>query len=571
MQIRQLTIRRYRGIEELAWKPNPGLNCLIGPADGGKSTVLSAISLLLAPYPLGACSEFDFHRRRFADGFEIEAHIGALDLAAIGAEQRVPIFCGWANGEPAPLPEGEAEPVLRCRVRGTADLELVYDLPTPGLDPPPPFPPALRRRLLLGRLAGEDRATRDLRLGTGSLLDRHLTTSDMRAPVLNAVAQASRALDVPEPAHAALGAIQRIFREAGLPVDLHLTLMPPQGSSPVGMVALASGPDAGEAIPIAYAGTGTRQLALLSLSAALVGSSPILVIDEPERGLEPYRQRGIIGKVAELTGAAGQAFLTTHSPAVLGEVPVPGVWRMHAGQEPLRFEGEPFQTLLQSDPEAFLASAPVLCEGATEMGLLDVWLPRLIGRDPYSYGVRLVDGRGQPNVLTIAERFVEAQIQVGLFVDDEANFIGRRENLRPICAAFIWEGARSPEAAVCQWVPVPELSALIEAAAEAAGLSARYFEDHVYEQIPDADRRGTARDLRTAGYPEPILRSALLAAMTQRGWFKRRRGGQALARMLDRIGVPWEIRRQLDAFGVRLRAVMGWNAAGGGAPGAPVA
>jgi len=561
MQVRMLNIRRYRGIDNFSWMPNPGVNCLIGPADSGKSTVLSALSLLLAPYPLSACAEFDYYRRRLADGFEIEAFIGALDLAAIGAVQRVPVLNGWANGGPIPLPEGDAEPVIRCRVRGTADLELVYELPVEGMNPLPPFSPALRRTLLLGRLAGEDRAARDLRLGSGSLLDRHLRTTDMRAPVHAAMANASRELEVPEPAQTALNAIQTLFRQAGLPGDLHLTLVPALGNSLVGMIALALGNRPDEAIPITHSGSGTRQLALLSLSAALVGSAPILVIDEPERGLEPYRQRGAARKIIELIGANGQAFLTTHSPAVLTSIPAPGVWRIRAGQPPLRFDGAPLQAMLRTDPEAFFAPAPILCEGTTEIGLLDVWLPNLVGNDTDALGIRLIDGGGQPNVLTTAEKFVEAGLTCAVFVDNEAQHGGRRENLRDRCAAFIWQECRNPEEAACRWVPDARLFALIDAAAEVAGVEPRYFEDHIFDLIPAAQRQGTARALRTAGYPAELLRQSMLTAMTERSWFKKREGGQALARALIGIGMPAEIRRQLDAFGVRLRTVMGWDGA----------
>jgi putative ATP-dependent endonuclease of OLD family len=103
-------------------------------------------------------------------------------------------------------------------------------------------------------------------------------------------------MPIPLPAQTALTAIRDNFRTAGLPTDLHLGLVPTQGAALVGMVALASGATATEAIPIANAGAGTRQVALLSLSAALAGTAPILVIDEPERGLEPYRQRSIAKK-----------------------------------------------------------------------------------------------------------------------------------------------------------------------------------------------------------------------------------------------------------------------------------
>lgn len=38
--IRQLEILNFRVVRQLKWSPSPGLNCLIGPGDTGKSTVL---------------------------------------------------------------------------------------------------------------------------------------------------------------------------------------------------------------------------------------------------------------------------------------------------------------------------------------------------------------------------------------------------------------------------------------------------------------------------------------------------------------------------------------------------
>jgi hypothetical protein len=55
--IRRLRIRGFRGIADLAWFPEPGINCLVGPGDSGKSTVLAAIALLLSPAPGYSLSE----------------------------------------------------------------------------------------------------------------------------------------------------------------------------------------------------------------------------------------------------------------------------------------------------------------------------------------------------------------------------------------------------------------------------------------------------------------------------------------------------------------------------------
>lgn len=96
MFIRRITIQRYRGIERLEWQPVAGVNCLIGPADAGKTTVLGAISLLLAP--VTAASEFDYYRRKTRDGFEIRGVLGGIEEKVL-ATMRLPPLRGWLNGE----------------------------------------------------------------------------------------------------------------------------------------------------------------------------------------------------------------------------------------------------------------------------------------------------------------------------------------------------------------------------------------------------------------------------------------------------------------------------------------
>jgi putative ATP-dependent endonuclease of OLD family len=556
MQIRQITIRRYRGIETFTWKPRAGVNCLIGPGDSFKSTVLAAISLLLAPYPLGPCSEFDFYRRRLADGFEIEAYIGSLDLAALGTDQRLPHLFGWENDQPVALPERGAEPVLRCRVRGTPDLELVYELPIEGSDQPPPFSAPLRRKLTLARLAGEERASRDLRLGTGSLLDRHLKTADMRGAVHAAIADATAEMEIPQASRDALEAIQRTFGAAGLPTDLHLGLVPTQGNALVGMVALVSGASVTEAIPIMHSGSGTRQLALISLSVALVGGAPILVIDEPERGLEPYRQRAVAKQLAAVAGREGQVFLTTHSPTILSSLPSGSVWRMRRERDPVRFEGPPLTQLLHHDPEAFFCPLPILCEGVTEMGIADQWLPAALDRELDHCGIKLVDGRGQPNVLAIAAAFIASDIPCSAILDNETAHSGRRATVEQQVCALVWQGAINIEDGICKWMTLEKLFELVPYAKEASGIDIRYLEDHIFQAIPLVERRNGPRDLRSSDYPETMLRSAFYTAMRGHSWFKSREGGRILARALTTLGIPHEIDRQFAAFVERLRALI---------------
>ena len=140
MFIRSLTIERFRGLERLEWRPPGRVNCLIGPGDAGKSTVLSAIELLLDPRPSPSTTEYDFFRRRVNDGFQITAVLGDLDEEVVSV-MRTPPLHGWLGGTLTPLPdEDSAEPVLVSRVVASQDLELSHMLVSPGTQIMSPSP-----------------------------------------------------------------------------------------------------------------------------------------------------------------------------------------------------------------------------------------------------------------------------------------------------------------------------------------------------------------------------------------------------------------------------------------------
>jgi hypothetical protein len=93
-------------------------------------------------------------------------------------------------------------------------------------------------------------------------------------------------------------------------------------------------------------------------------------------------------------------------------------------------------------------------------------------------------------------------------------------------------------------------------AAQASGIGVRYLEDQTFQAIPEADRRDGARDLRTAGYPDATLRAAFYSAMHGRAWFKSRERGRILARALATLGMPEQIRGQIESFIERLRSLI---------------
>lgn len=78
-QIAKIEVENFRGIRRLTWLPQPGINCLVGPGDCGKSTVLQAIDWCIGARRTLPLSDADFHRAHVEDPIRIVVTIGCLD------------------------------------------------------------------------------------------------------------------------------------------------------------------------------------------------------------------------------------------------------------------------------------------------------------------------------------------------------------------------------------------------------------------------------------------------------------------------------------------------------------
>ena len=78
-RIRKIEIRNFRSIGWLDWFPLAGINCLIGPGDSGKSTILDAIDFCLGARRNLAFCDDDFHRLQLDQPIQISITLGELD------------------------------------------------------------------------------------------------------------------------------------------------------------------------------------------------------------------------------------------------------------------------------------------------------------------------------------------------------------------------------------------------------------------------------------------------------------------------------------------------------------
>jgi len=112
------------------WLPSPGLNCLIGPGDSGKSSILNAVDYCLGARRNIQFTDADFYRLNVETPIRISVTIGELDdglknLEAYGLYVRA---FDAHSGKIEDEPEKDAEIALTVRLTVASDLEPSWSL-----------------------------------------------------------------------------------------------------------------------------------------------------------------------------------------------------------------------------------------------------------------------------------------------------------------------------------------------------------------------------------------------------------------------------------------------------------
>jgi putative ATP-dependent endonuclease of OLD family len=429
-QIRRLSIERFRGIESLKWHPEIGVNAILGGGDAGKSTILDAISLLLHPSNAFALTEADYWRREVENEFCVEAVMTVPQKCGLHDQTKNAWPWTW-DGKDTSVPDMENkdeaaahESVFVVRVRGTADFELLFEVRQPN-EELEHFGVGVRRSIGLVRLSSDDRNDRDLRLIQGSALDRLLSDPTLRSKLGKVFGASDVEAELAEKAKKRLGELDAAFTKKTLPAGLGLGLSGGQGFSVNALIGLTATKGKVE-LPLSVWGAGTRRLAALEVAAIHHEDYPITVVDEVERGLEPYRQRVLI---EELEASGSQVFLTTHSSSILRALTKASLWYMDTGGNVGRLPKN-FAVYEKRDPELFLSRFAVVAEGLTEVGFVTALLEKALAADVQRLGVWVSDAEGNDNALTLLEGLSKSGLKFAGFVDDEGTHPGRWETLK---------------------------------------------------------------------------------------------------------------------------------------------
>lgn len=376
-RICHLTIQNFRAIRRLSWAPSAGINCLVGPGDSGKSTILDAIDLCLGARRQLAFGDTDFHNLDVNQPIVIAATLDGLPDALLNLDA----YGEFLRGFDAATSQVEDEPregiatVLTMRLTVAADLEPVWSLyseraESQGLERSLPY----KERALLAPARIGNFASSNLSWSRNSVLNR-LTgdRADLGAQLAAAARQARASFgdQADEQLADTLATVTQVAHRLGVPVGESARALLDAHSVSIGDGAIALHNDDG--IPLRSLGTGSSRLLVAGLQREAADSASIALVDEVEYGLEPHRLARFLDSLGAKDEAPTlQVFMTSHSPVALRELTADQVFivRSRRGRHGALRVGdvEGIQGMLRKDAEAFLAKSVVVCEGASEVG-----------------------------------------------------------------------------------------------------------------------------------------------------------------------------------------------------------
>jgi predicted ATPase len=537
-RIRKLSIRNFRSIQLLDWSPSPGINCLVGPGDSGKSSILDAIDLCLGARRSASFSDTDFHCLNVDVPIQISITLGELNDDLMNIESYGDYLQGF-NPVTAALedePGVGLETVLTLRLKVEADLEPEWALVSVRAE----------QQGLSRGLMWKDRASlaparigayasSNLSWSRNSVLNR-LTDdrANLGAELANAAREARRSFgdQAAAPLAETLQIVTQTATSLGVPVGIRAQALLDAHSVSIGDGAIALHSDTG--IPLRSLGTGSSRLLIAGLQREAANRASIALVDEVEFGLEPHRLISFLNSLGAKNTEQPllQAFITTHSPVALRELTEDQLFVVrkspHLHTVTRAGSVANIQGTLRTDPEAFLARFVLVCEGNSEVGLvrgIDLYrVAHMQASSVYALGGAYVNvGGGIPeNCFRRGTALLQLGYKAIVFVDADKPILP--EAIAEFIAAggqyITWQNGRALEDELFASMSDVAIDALLALAKERIG------PDIVVQHVQTTSENQINLQLVEAARPQlpyaPLVREYLGKAAKSRnnGWYK---------------------------------------------------
>lgn len=549
ISIRLVEIENYRAIKYFSWRPNSGLNCLIGPGDSGKSSILDAIELCLGSVGRRtmAVSDSDFHRLNTEKPISISLTLGGLDDSLLDLDEYAlylrsfDLEIGALNDEP----QQGVETVITLNVSVDSYRDPVWGLTSiraTAKNQQKKLSHKERARLISSRL-GVSNVAQNLTWGKGSVLTR-LTEQQLDVDsVLIDIARGAK-VAFGEGANnqlmETLAIVERTAGSLGVPIggSVDASLDTQGFSLKEGAVALHDS----DGVPLRCLGTGSARLLVAGLQRDATQAAAVVLVDEVEFGLEPHRLTRLLNALgSKLDEPKAQVFITTHSPVALQQLKAEHLHIVRKDRDKHTIyaagTGDDVQGTLRKSPSSFLAKKIIVCEGASEQGFLrgvDDWNVAK-GRDSLlARGVSLLDaGGGSPKgCIDKAVLFAQLGYEVAAFIDNDVKVDAKVYDRLTEAGGrlFTWEDDFALEDALFAYLTPASVTKLLEFALENVGRAS--MDEKIKEQFgSEASVSSILDGAEFTGYTNDIRKKLGLASRTKKksknddaqkksGWFK---------------------------------------------------
>lgn len=485
MRIRHLEIRNFRGIKSLKWMVTATFNCLIGPGDACKTTILMAIDYALAPRNSLSFDDADFFDQDVSNDIIIQATLSDWDpkqpeMMHLFQESTFARYvCGI--GPDGPIPEPGDAPALSISLRVDQSLEPKW-FAVKGRDDAEQIerkPIWAADRALVGVSRLDFAHDAHFTWGRNTILTR--LSEGMTHRLSGVVAQLSRDMRKTDisghPSMAPCITVAEQVRAEASKTGVKLSALGPKidvqrQSSGAGVISLHE-----NQVPLRNKGSGSKRLVGAAMQMKLNNGKNISVVDEVEHGLEPHRIRGLLLRLKQ---ARQQVFATTHSPVVLRELNVVSnelsvCRRGNSGKVhviSLNTVAD-VQRLVRSNAEAFLGNRIVTCEGATEIGLIRAYdMFRFDKHEPpvWTLATSYFNSGGASNLRPDAEALKRLGYRVAVLCDNDSPAQIGEEDFEALRTAGIhvtnWTSGHATEHQLFAEIPWPDVCVLLQRISE---------------------------------------------------------------------------------------------------------
>lgn len=480
MKLTNIEIKNFRGIKHasVSFPLESRVICLIGSGDSGKTTLLTAIEWALWPSWSLIVTDTDFYNSDTNFPIVITASITEIPKELM-KEDKFGLYLrdyekAKMGGDDEPTDEGITILTIQLTIDDT--LEPKWNVITNRTDMKP-ISQRDRRLLSLGVVGfGYEK---DFQWGRESVLQKYVNS---REALHSAFTQAMRVavnntnLDVLDQMAPALIEVGKQYgvRFNG-EIQNRILMQNGSYSTTVGVFD--------DRVPFSQRGLGSKRLLSIGMNVNAYEDGTLVLVDEVESGLEPYRISALINQFRNQFRNHGSLIMTTHSRSVVCECVVSelcvvnndsGELRVHRLDRIDDIKGD-IQGIIRGEPDAFLCKRIIVCEGKTEIGLLrslDEKVLAKTGTRFAHFGVGTALGGGGKKTFLLARLLRQCGYDCCIFMDSD---IDREESEKKEAEkfgikVFSWEKGNAIEEQIFKDVSIQCAEQLIAYAVEIKGI-----------------------------------------------------------------------------------------------------